>query len=44
MFGRMIDHSDGLRTGAAAYLQADHDSATDIKRAEQAVSDLDLGL
>ena len=44
IFGRMVDHSDGLRTGAAAYVQADDDSAADIKRAEQAVSDLDLGL
>jgi uncharacterized protein YukE len=44
LFGRMIDHADGLRSGAAAYLQADDDSATDIKRAEQAVSDMDLGL
>jgi hypothetical protein len=44
MFGRMIDHSHGLRSGAAAYLQVDDDTTTDIKRAEQAVSDLDLGL
>jgi hypothetical protein len=44
MFGRMIDHSHGLRTGAAYYVQGDDDSSTDIKRAEQAVSDLDLGL
>jgi hypothetical protein len=40
----MIDHSHGLRTGAAAYQQVDADATTDIKRAEQAVSDLDLGL
>ena len=44
IFGRMIDHSHGLRTGAAAYQQVDDDTTTDIKRAEQAVSDLDLGL
>jgi hypothetical protein len=44
IFGRMVDHSHGLRVGAAAYVQADDDSSTDIKRAEQAVSDLDLGL
>ena len=44
MFGRMIDHSHGLRSGAAAYLQVDDDTTTDITRAEQAVSDLDLGL
>jgi hypothetical protein len=30
----MVDHSDGLRTGAAAYTQTDHEAA----------SDLDLGL
>jgi uncharacterized protein YukE len=34
IFGRMVDHSDGLRTGAAAYTQTDHEAA----------SDLDLGL
>ena len=44
MFGRMVDHSHGLRTGAAAYVRADDDGATDINRAGQAVSDLDLGL
>jgi hypothetical protein len=44
MFGRMIDHSDGLRTGAAAYLRVDDDAATDINSAEQALSDLDLKL
>jgi hypothetical protein len=44
MFGRMVDHSHGLRTGAAAYLKADDDAATDVHRAEHAVSDLDLGL
>src|SRR5258705_7466089 len=42
IFGRMIDHSRGLRTGAAAYLQADHDTTTDIKRAEQAENGLNL--
>ena len=44
MFRRMIDHSQGLRTGAAGYLQADDVSATDIRHADQEVSDLDLGL
>ena len=34
IFGRMVDHSDGLRTGAAAYVQTD----------DEAASDLDLGL
>jgi uncharacterized protein YukE len=34
MFGRMVDHSHGLRTGAAAYVHTDHEAA----------SDLDLGL
>ncbi|OBF28905.1 hypothetical protein A5724_26160 [Mycobacterium sp. ACS1612] len=34
IFGRMVDHSNGLRTGAAAYQQTDTETA----------SDLDLGL
>lgn len=34
MFGRMVDHSHGLRTGAAAYVRTD----------DEAASDLDLGL
>jgi uncharacterized protein YukE len=34
IFGRMVDHSNGLRTGAAAYQRTDDDAA----------SDLDLGL
>ena len=34
IFGRMVDHSHGLRTGAAAYAQTDDETA----------SDLDLGL
>lgn len=44
IFGRMVDHSDGLRTGAAAYMRADDDGAAAIHRAEQPVSDVDLGL
>ena len=44
MFGRMVDHSDGLRAGAAAYVKVDDEAAADIEHAEQAVSDLDLGL
>ena len=44
MFGRMVDHSHGLRTGAAAYAKVDDETATDIDRAGQSVSDLDLGL
>lgn len=34
IFGRMVDHSHGLRAGAAAYVQTDNEAA----------SDLDLGL
>ena len=44
LFGRMIDHAHGLRAGAAAYLQVDESGASDIKKAEQQVSELDLGL
>ena len=44
IFGRMVDHSHGLRTGAAAYARVDDEMATDINRAGQAIGDLDLGL
>jgi uncharacterized protein YukE len=44
MFGRMIDHSHGLRTGATAYQRVDDEAAADVSRAEHAVSGLDLGL
>ncbi|WP_193047404.1 WXG100 family type VII secretion target [Mycolicibacterium baixiangningiae] len=41
LFGRMIDHADGLRTGAAAYQNVDLDSASNVR---DAASELDLGL
>jgi len=43
LFGRLVDHGDGLRAGAAAYLQTDHDGATALA-APGALSELDLGL
>jgi uncharacterized protein YukE len=44
MFGKMIDHAHGLRTGAAAYQRVDTDGATDIENAGRPTSELDLGL
>ncbi|MEH3138795.1 MAG: hypothetical protein PGN37_01185 [Mycobacterium kyogaense] len=44
IFGQMVDHAHGLRTGAAAYVEADHSGATQVQRADQQISDVDLGL
>lgn len=44
MFGRMVDHANGLRAGAAAYIQTDLASGTSLSRAEQRIGELDLGL
>ncbi|MBO0678100.1 hypothetical protein JRC04_11550 [Mycolicibacterium sp. S2-37] len=41
LFARLIDHADGLRTGAAAYQNVDRDSASNVR---DAASELDLGL
>ena len=43
LFGRLVDHGDGLRAGAAAYLQTDYDGAKALA-APGALSELDLGL
>jgi len=42
IYGRLIDHAHGLRSGAAAYLQADEAGATGITEADATV--LDLGI
>ena len=44
IFGRMADHSDGLRAGASAYQQADTDSGAAIDTAGERMTELDLGL
>ena len=44
LFGRLVDHGDGLRAGAAAYLQTDHDGATALAAPSAGRSELDLGL
>lgn len=44
IFGRMIDHADGFRSGAAAYQQVDSRSASQIQDAGQAAREIDLGL
>lgn len=44
MFGRMIDHAHGLRTGAVKYIEADQSAGTDINQADQQIRDIDLGL
>lgn len=44
IFGRMIDHSNGLRAGALAYQQADTDSGAAIDTAGERMTELDLGL
>jgi uncharacterized protein YukE len=44
LFGRMVDHSTGLRAGAAGYQQTDQDSASEIDEAANAISPDDMGL
>ncbi|MDT5245330.1 MAG: hypothetical protein QOD36_2706 [Mycobacterium sp.] len=44
IFGRMVDHAHGMRTGAVAYAQTDESSRTDLKHAEQQIGEVDLGL
>lgn len=44
LFGRMIDHASGLRTGAAAYQTTDDNAATDVEDAARATPELNLGL
>lgn len=44
MFGRMVDHAHGLRTGAVQYIETDQSAGSDTERAERQISDIDLGL
>jgi hypothetical protein len=44
MFGRMVAHAEGLRCGAAAYVQVDDSETHEIKAAAQQVESPDLGL
>jgi hypothetical protein len=44
MFGRMVDHAHGLRTGAVQYIETDQSAGSDIEQAERQISDIDLGL
>lgn len=44
MFGRMVDHSAGLRAGASLYHQTDADNASEIDSAAAAISADDMGL
>ena len=44
LFTRMVEHSSGLRTGAADYQQTDHDGAGEIDSAATAISPDDMGL
>ncbi len=44
LFGKMVDHSNGLRAGASGYTQTDQDKAAQIEAAGEHMSDLDLGL
>jgi hypothetical protein len=44
LFGRMVDHAQSLRAGAGAYEQVDVHSATEINKAGDQTTVLDLGL
>jgi len=44
LFGRMVDHSTGLRAGASIYQQTDHKGANEIEAAGAAISPDDMGL
>ena len=44
MFGRMVDHSAGLRAGASLYQQTDNGAASEIASAAAAISPDDMGL
>ena len=44
LFGRMVDHSTGLRAGASGYQQADRDGASEIEAAAAAIRPEDMGL
>ena len=44
LFGRLVDHSQALRTGAAVYEQTDQQSAAAIDAVADATRAVDLGL
>ena len=44
LFGRMVDHSAGLRFGANGYQQTDQTSASDIDAVSVAIEPDDMGL
>jgi hypothetical protein len=44
MFGRMVDHAHGLRTGAVKYTETDQSAGNGIEQASRQISDVDLGL
>lgn len=44
LFGHMVDHSTGLRAGAACYQETDQDSARRIDAAGSAIDPDDMGL
>jgi uncharacterized protein YukE len=44
LFGRLVDHSTGLRVGAASYQQTDEHSAGEITATGDTVTGLDLGV
>lgn len=44
MFGRMVDHSVGLRAGAAGYQQVDDGAAAEIDAVGAAINPEDMGL
>ena len=44
LFGRLVDHSTALRTGAAAYVRTDQDSGADIEVAAASIRPEDMNL
>ncbi len=44
LVGRLLDHSAGLRAGAAAYVTIDQDSATAVTSASHQIRPEDMGL
>lgn len=44
LYGRLVDHGQGLRDGAMAYRIADEDGAAEVDAAGRRASELDLGL
>jgi uncharacterized protein YukE len=44
LYEQLVGHGDGLRSGAAAYHEADQQGAAEIDAAGQKAAELDLGL